>query len=165
MSLRLCSTRFFFSGAPLPFVLLLVSKVVPPCPLRRRWRAELLMQLEYERLRCGVRAAVAAPPRQRVGFQAQSSSPQLAEARGLPADHFAWRGLLFGVASGHGCIALLRLRRRAVCTALAPGAPARCSARSSRVARPRAPGAASCAASPRRRAASSEAPWLGCCCG
>ena len=35
---------------------------MPPYPLRRRRRAELLMQLEYERLRCGVRAAMAAPP-------------------------------------------------------------------------------------------------------
>ena len=52
---------------------------------------------------------------------------------------------------------------RTVCTALAPEAPARCSARSSRVGRPREPGAASRAASPRRRAASSEAPWSGCC--
>ena len=89
--------------------------------------------------------------------------PNRARRNSLRPEGCPWATPLRRAASGHGCIAMLRLGCRAVCTALAPEAPARCSARSSRVGRPREPGAASRAASPRRRAASSEAPWSGCC--
>ena len=77
--------------------------------------------------------------------------PNRAHRNSLRPEGGPWTTPLRRAASGHGCIAMLRLGCRAVCTALAPEAPARCSARSSRVGRPREPGIARSLAAPPRR--------------